>query len=285
MERRIFVVGVPRSGTTLVQSLLAAHGSLTSYTESHFFSRYFRPLRHWPRAVLVRDPRLRVRDFLRENCAESEELAAALESRVAARLPRYFLPLGTWATACQLVETLDALARHRGYTSWVEKTPRHLRYLAFLERLPFEGLHFVHVVRRGLDTVASLMQASRSWERAYDLQSCVRRWNAEVEMSLERASSPRDHVVLYEELTSRPQPTLERLLTDLGLTFDPAAVDRLAETLPRLVTPSESWKSEFATTVRPSPTGGRTLGQEQSELAARLLRDDLYERLKESSLA
>ena len=41
IERRIFIVGVPRSGTTLLQSLLAAHSELTSFTESHFFSRYF----------------------------------------------------------------------------------------------------------------------------------------------------------------------------------------------------------------------------------------------------
>ena len=42
IEQRIFVVGAPRSGTTLVQGLLAAHSSLTSFTESHFFSRHFK---------------------------------------------------------------------------------------------------------------------------------------------------------------------------------------------------------------------------------------------------
>ena len=39
--QRIFVVGVPRSGTTLLQSLLAGHSALTSFTESHFFDRHY----------------------------------------------------------------------------------------------------------------------------------------------------------------------------------------------------------------------------------------------------
>ncbi len=41
IEGRIFVVGAPRSGTTLVQSLIASHSQVTSFTESHFFSRHF----------------------------------------------------------------------------------------------------------------------------------------------------------------------------------------------------------------------------------------------------
>ena len=41
IESRILVVGVPRSGTTLVQSLLAAHSQVASWTESHLFARHF----------------------------------------------------------------------------------------------------------------------------------------------------------------------------------------------------------------------------------------------------
>src|SRR5687768_3975926 len=41
---RIFVVGCPRSGTTLVQSLLAAHSKIVTFTESHLFDKGFRSL-------------------------------------------------------------------------------------------------------------------------------------------------------------------------------------------------------------------------------------------------
>ncbi|MEQ8960988.1 MAG: sulfotransferase [Coleofasciculus sp. C2-GNP5-27] len=37
LKERIFLVGCPRSGTTLLQSLLAAHPQIASFPESHFF--------------------------------------------------------------------------------------------------------------------------------------------------------------------------------------------------------------------------------------------------------
>ena len=35
--KRIFLVGAPRSGTTILQSLLAAHPKITSFPETKFF--------------------------------------------------------------------------------------------------------------------------------------------------------------------------------------------------------------------------------------------------------
>ena len=90
IDRRIFVVGVPRSGTTLVQSLLAAHSQVTSFTESHFFSRYFRALPRLSSAILTRDPAPRVRDFLLENGAESSFVAASMGA-VSSSVPAEFL--------------------------------------------------------------------------------------------------------------------------------------------------------------------------------------------------
>ena len=45
-KQRIFLVGCPRSGTTLLQSLLAAHPDITSFPESHFF-RHLIDNRRW----------------------------------------------------------------------------------------------------------------------------------------------------------------------------------------------------------------------------------------------
>ncbi|MEM7586478.1 MAG: sulfotransferase, partial [Acidobacteriota bacterium] len=121
IERRIFVVGVPRSGTTLLQSLLAAHSQLTSFTESHFFSRYFRAVPGLSTAILTRDPTPRLIEFLRENPADDSEQPAP---RLATgRL----LPLASRRVGRQLLAVLDQLALSRGFAGWIEKTPRHLR--------------------------------------------------------------------------------------------------------------------------------------------------------------
>ncbi len=115
IERRIFIVGVPRSGTTLVQSLLAAHSAVTSFTESHLFRKHFSrvPLLSLP--ILTRDPRSRLSEFLAEN-GEGPPPAAdwfSKRERWTLRI-RPLLPLQTLPVARQLVRVLDELALRRG---------------------------------------------------------------------------------------------------------------------------------------------------------------------------
>lgn len=281
IDRRIFVVGVPRSGTTLVQSLLAAHSELTSFTESHFFSRHFSLVPIASMTLLTRSPLKRVSAFLAEN--DADDLSEELQERVRRVLPAAPLrPFGTGAVAHSLIGVLDELSQHRENRNWLEKTPRHLRYLPFLERLLGPSAHFVHVVRDGLETVASLHTASRDWERAYGVDECVERWNADVAFSLRRVGRPNDHFVAYEELTSRPEATLERLLGELGLTWEPEILERYGSTASELTTSEEPWKEATDRALRPSGTSETALSREQRDRAVGALRGELYQRLLES---
>lgn len=282
--RRIFVVGVPRSGTTLVQSLLAAHGELTSFTESHYFSRHFRRVPFSSSAVLVRHPAPRLRELLAENPVDSPAVTQALEERIRRTLPPAILsPLKTRAAARLLADVLDELTLARGRSGWIEKTPRHLRYLPFLTRLVDPPPHFVHVIRDGLETVASLHTASRNWQRHYDLDACVRRWNADLRFSLKRLKAARrrgtthEHLVVYEQLTSQPESTLEQLCARLGLPWDPRILERY--TSRELVTPDEPWKAGVDRKIRPSATSLHTLTEAQRDRVRRGLRTELYDQL------
>ena len=279
IDHRIFVVGAPRSGTTLVQSLLAAHSRLTSFTESHFFSRHFKLLPGSSAAILTRNPVLRLREFLAENGVEFADVASQLSP------PKLLLPLRTRSVARQFLAILDELACRQGNSGWVEKTPKHLRYLLFIEGL--SGSHrpprFVHVIRDGLETVASLFAASQNWEQPYDLETCVQRWNADVDFSLSRATAlvgrPNDHFVFYEELTSRPEATLERLLSDLDLDWQPEILERYSSA--PLITHEETWKVNVEGGIRRSGTSHRILTAEQRDQVHATLRPDLYARLLE----
>ncbi len=178
LARRIFIVGVPRSGTTLVQSFLTAHSKVTSFTESHFFSRFFKILTA-RRAVLVRDPSDRFEAFLLENGVHAEEAAEWVAPLRRAARSSALRPLRSRTVADLLIDGLDRLAVRRGFDVWVEKTPMHLRYTTWLDGLlaqrGAERPQFVHVVRRGPEAAASLFLASQKWERAYDLATCARR--------------------------------------------------------------------------------------------------------------
>lgn len=286
IDGRMFIVGVPRSGTTLLQSLLATHSTVTSFTESHFFARHFTYLPGLSRPVLTRDPTDRVHEFLTENNESPGEAAnwfTADGRRILKTRP--LLPLRTRAVAQKLFAVLDELALGRGVPSWLEKTPRHLRFIPFLERVSAAGPapKFIHMIREGLGVVASLHEASRNWETPYDLETCVARWNTDVAFSLSRMGGPNDHFVFYEELVLRPEPTLERLLEELGLSWEPEALESFGATAEGLINRDEGWKADVGRRIRPSETSAHTLTAEQRDQVTILLQQSLYEQLVEGA--
>ncbi|MDH3816160.1 MAG: sulfotransferase [Acidobacteriota bacterium] len=285
IERRIFIVGVPRSGTTLVQSLLASHTAMTSFTESHFFRKNFSrvPLLSLP--ILTRDPRSRLYEFLAENGEEPPPAAEwfAESERWPLRV-RPLLPFQTLPVARQLVRVLDEIALKRGAINWIEKTPWHLRFISLLERAsPGRRPHFIHVIRNGLEVVASLHRASRQWERSYDLESCVARWNGDLEHSLNRISSPNDQFVAYEQLTSDPEGTVKRLLDGLGLAWEPSILERYGSASEKFITAREDWKNGVGRRIHRSATSAEVLTPEQTEWVTARLDHDLYDRILDRS--
>lgn len=282
IDRRVFIVGVPRSGTTLLQSLLAAHSEITSFTESHFFARHFSFLPGLRQPVLTRNPAARVGEFLTENSAAPGESAQWFSGDGQRRLGfQPLLPLQTRPVARRLLGVLDELAISRGASTWVEKTPRHLRYIPFLERISGTGPNprFVHLVREGLEVVSSLHVASQNWERPYDVESCIDRWNRDVAFSLSRSEEPNDHFVLYEELTTDTEATLRRLLAELDLPWEPQMLEHYGQAAADVVVEGETWKADVGRGIRPAATSDRVLNDDQRERVRRSLQSDLYQTL------
>ena len=284
IERRIFIVGVPRSGTTLLQSLLAAHSGITSFTESHFFRKHFSRVPPLSLPILTRDPRSRLSEFLAENGEEPPPAAEWFEKRARRWALRVqpFLPFQTLPVARRLVRVLDELALRRGSTNWIEKTPWHLRFISLLERASAgQRPHFIHVIRNGLEVVASLHRASQKWERSYDLGTCVDRWNEDLGHSLDRVGSPNDQFVAYERLTSDPEATIRLLLDGLGLEWEPEILERYGGASEGIITAREDWKADIGRGIRRSATSADALTSEQREWVRVRLEHHLYDQILE----
>lgn len=285
IHRRIFVVGTPRSGTTLVQSLLAAHSQASSFPESHFFSRHFsRPLRRlgidsWQ--LLTQDPFPRLHEFLAES-----NVAPGLSARLEADLRR-IVPSGlkrslrTQATASGFLHLLDQVSLARGKPVWIEKTPMHLYSIPLIEQVSKTAAqtHFVHVIRSGIEVVSSLYKASQQWERRYDLDTCVARWNQDLRQSLRRIGSPNDHFVLYEDIATRPEEVMPQVFEALGLAWEPEILEHYAQEAGALKTAEETWKENNEGAIQRSATSKATLSTEQRAQVEAGLNQALYQQL------
>lgn len=210
----VFVVGCPRSGTTWVQRLLAAHPRVRTGQESDVFDLYVGPqLRTWRRELRATDGRGGV------------GLAAHLEEgEFVAALRRYMLAL--------LEPMVGGLVEGELF---LEKTPSHAVFLDEIHEL-LPDARFVHVLRDARDVVASLLAAHRSWGSAWapgDPRLAAEMWVQHVQAARKGlAGLGRDKAleIRYEELEADTFAVLADVSRFLGLEWATgalrAAVDR-----------------------------------------------------------
>jgi hypothetical protein len=229
---RLMIVGSPRSGTTLLQTILATQVELFTLRETHFFRHLQRrrPLRPLDRLGLDRS---RVRHAF-GYVAEHNGLA------VPGPLPR---------SLAEAVAAFDRMlsqeAARRGLAGWLEKTPEHAFFAPVIRRhLP--GVRFVHILRDGPDVVASLWDARRrypeSWGWLGGLDDMVRLYNRYLRAAQRARGHADSFVLLYNDLVERNLAALESLAAFLGLPAGSLSLDRVGSYRPDIVRADEPWK-------------------------------------------
>ena len=190
-SRTVFVVGSPRSGTTLVQSVLAAHSRLFSipgetgiFSYQNIFSRRHFGLSWEENRALFRESR-DVVDFF-------DRAVRLLESRSEGR-------------------------------TFVEKTPQHVLRLEFLMRR-FPNARFVHVVRDGRDCYGSA-KSHPGIPQMTSARRFARYWRRCVDIPLRLDGHPRLTTVRYEGFVRAAPRELERVMGFLGLASEPGQLD------------------------------------------------------------
>ena len=98
---------------------------------------------------------------------------------------------------------------------WVEKTPKHVRHLAFILKTA-PSSRIVLICRDPRDCVASLKRRYGRFGKA------LRRWRHDNGRVQRWRTHPRVSLLRYEDLVQDPEAALEALMPRLGLAFDPA---------------------------------------------------------------
>ncbi|HTZ77120.1 MAG TPA: sulfotransferase [Stellaceae bacterium] len=115
---------------------------------------------------------------------------------------------------------LDARLARSGKRIWADKTPENISRFDFVRR-HFPNARFVHVIRDGRDVAASLRRQSwmklRERSGAEALARCGAYWAERIIAGRRSRSDPRYIEIRYEDLISRPEATLRRLLSFLRL--------------------------------------------------------------------
>ncbi len=240
-QRAPFVVGVPRSGTTLIRLMLDSHPDLAIPAETHFIPRAVHLWQKLERAGVARDARVeRCLDFITSHprWAPLDIEADALRSYVRGlRRPS----AADMARAVHVVH-----ARSRGKSRWGDKTPSYLIRMKQLDAVLPEA-RFVHVIRDGRDVALSL--ATVSWGPE-DAREAAKMWRQRIQRARRQAVRlrPGSYMELrYEDLVEEPEPALRRIAAFAGLEWDEAMLAHHEQG-------SERMEAEAKEIVRPDGT-------------------------------
>ena len=199
----VFVVGVPRSGTTVLYHMLLSAGGFAVYrAESHAFNllaHRFGSLRSEANRTRLVDTWLRSKLF-RASGLEPHEIRRELvaNGRSAGDVLRL---------------VMEAMARHQQVERWADTTPEHLLYMREIKRQIPNAL-FIHIIRDGRDVALSYTQQGWShplpWDRGEELPVAALYWAWMVQRGrhLGRRLGVDYLEVRFEELVAKPRELL-----------------------------------------------------------------------------
>jgi hypothetical protein len=206
-----FIVGVPRSGTTLLRLQLDSHSDLAIPPETGLGDLLAGVNGAAPTRAELLDA-ITALGTWPDFGVTREELAEAFERA------------GRWSVADGVRAYYALYASSRGKSRYGDKTPGHARHMgAIAEALP--EARFIHIIRDGRDVAASLRDLPFA-PAGGDMAAIAALWRDTIWRARRIAETLPHYVeVRYERLVTEPEAVLRELCDFLELTFDPAMLE------------------------------------------------------------
>ena len=201
-----FIVGVTRSGTTLLRLMLDAHPDLAIPPETHFVPQLIKTARG--RGV---------------SCDEAHGVVTGhrqwgdfnLDS---AELLRRYCELDSIDPESTIRAFFELYAEREGKPRWGDKTPNYVKRMQQIEKFIPEA-RFVHMIRDGRD--AALSRFKRLLKEPPPMETVAERWVRKIEGARADAEGLDHYIeVSYEELVRDAETQLRRISEFLELPWD-----------------------------------------------------------------
>ena len=194
----VFVVGLPRSGSTLVEQILASHPAIEGTSELPGMMMIGERLAEEAASLDVTVPTLLARKTAAERAALGAEYLA-----------------------------MAAAHRHEDKPLFIDKMPNNWQHVALIRAI-LPGARIVDVRRHPMSVGWSCYKQhfARGQEFTYDLADIGAWYRDYVRLmaAFDAAAPGAVHRVIYEDLVADTEGQVRALLAGLGLAFDPACL-------------------------------------------------------------
>lgn len=213
-NRPIFVIGCPRSGTTLLQQMLHSHRRIAFPSETRFLHTAYAARHQF--GDLEREENRRA---LAEWITKGEDTKFRV-LRLDAEDMIEEIVHGPPTLGSALAIIFRAYAREHGKPRWGDKRPSYFRRVSMIQRM-FPDAQFVHLVRDGRDAVSSLLRMP--WFKG-DIYAAALTWREAIDTGKRlapRLGPDTFYEFRYEDLVAEPEDALPKLCAFLGEEYDP----------------------------------------------------------------
>jgi hypothetical protein len=218
----VFILGCPRSGTTVLYHMLLSAGNFAVYrTESNVFN-LLAPKFGGMRSL--RDREALMQSWLRSKLFRVSGLAA---STIQAKILNECHSGGDF-----LRIMMEQVCQQQGVRRWADCTPEHVLYIDEIKR-QIPNAMFVHIIRDGRDVALSYVKQGWAyplpWDKTQHLSVAGLYWQWLVKKGREYGASLGEDYreVRFEDLVSQPRKTLDSLSEFLRHDLD---YDRIRQT-------------------------------------------------------
>lgn len=210
-----FIVGVHRSGTTLLRYMLSSSSRIYIPPESDFIPRFF-----LGRSDAVLSER-KVEELLESIFSEYRFVRDWRGERPPAGT--FFQQLPAPTPTAFLHRLYAMYAEQNGAVRWGDKTPIYTDYIPLLKQL-FPDARFIHIIRDGRDAALSMLDKWEEKEFHVDIFFAARNWVRRIRKARadgQKLGPAHYYELRYEDLVSDPEPQLRKVCRFLDEPFDP----------------------------------------------------------------
>ncbi len=212
IDSPIFIFGVGRSGTTLLQSMLNSHKDIAFTPETHFFldfianpkinklisKKRFNPLEN----MLINN------DYLKKTGLNIKDIAENLLKSNKFSLENFYKTL--------LIE----YANTRGKLIIGDKDPKNLECLEYIKDI-FPNAFVIHIIRDPRDVILSRTKAE--WSKHRMFMTHILAYRAQLNLGRRNGKNlfgENYHEVFYEDLIENPEKELKNICELLDVSYD-----------------------------------------------------------------
>jgi len=225
-KKTLFLTGIGRSGTTLLQQMLHAHSQINFQPETHFFKKYIVP------------------QLLGKTLSNSALVSLIAEDNYLKRLPLYAQKIlqNLKPNLLSLASGFDRILHVENCIYGADKDTEHVRYLPHLKKV-YPNAFVINIIRDPRDVTLSRKKTPWGAKRSTVFHAAEYIYYFKKMQREGAALFGKQYIELkFEDLISAPSETLKTLTNALNLDFETEMLDYGKQANSLIAQDEKAWK-------------------------------------------